>query len=374
MASPRQARISALPAELQEKLRRRLAGHGEQSDQIRPADCSRPLPLSFAQQRLWFIEEFEPGQASYNSALSMRLTGSLDVAALTSAPWMGWWRATNPCGPGSRTSTGGVPVIHPMAKDGHAVGRLQRPRSRHTGTRWTSCCLPSTPGRSISTRLRSCGPCSSAFPAEEHVLLLTEHHIVTDGWSMGILAEELSVLYAAALRGEEDSLPPLPVQYADYSAWQRDRLSGGTLKEHLDYWTSQLTGVAPLELPTDRPRPAVRTSAGAAHEFAVPAGITAQLKDLARRCDATLFMVLTAACHVLFHRWSGQDDIVVGTPVAGRDRAELERIIGIFINTVVLRSRVDGQRGFAELPRPRVRETVLDAFAHQDAPFEKVVD
>ncbi|MGH3422362.1 MAG: condensation domain-containing protein, partial [Streptosporangiaceae bacterium] len=208
---------------------------------------------------------------------------------------------------------------------------------------------------------------------EEHVLLLTLHHVITDGWSMGILVRELSELYTAALDGREPDLAPLPVQYADFAVWQRGQLTDTVLAAGLDYWTAQLSGLAPLELPTDRPRPPIRTPAGAACQFTIPAEVTAGLKDLARAHDATLFMVLAAATQILLSRWSGQDDIAVGTAVAGRDRAELEPIIGFFVNTIVLRSTLDSRdtvTGFLT----QVRDTALDAFAHQHVPFERVVD
>ena len=372
MVSSRQARISALPADLQDELRRRLSGHSEQSDRIRPADRSRPLPLSFAQQRLWFIDEFEPGQTGYNSALALRLTGPLEVAALTCALQGAVARHESLRATFHDIDGRGVQVIHPAAEvnlpladlDGGAAdppGALDRLLSRECARPFDLSQGPLL--RALLVRLSG----------QEHVLLLTAHHIVTDGWSMGILVGELSVLYAAALRGEQASLPPLPVQYADFSVWQRDRLSSGALKDDLDYWTSQLAGVEPLELPTDRPRPAVRTSAGAAYEFTLPAEVTTRLADLTRSCDATLFMLLTAACQVLFHRWSGQDDVAVGTAVAGRERPELESIVGFFVNTVVLRATVGDRRTFREFVT-QVRDTVLDAFAHQDVPFEKVVD
>ncbi|HEX6448633.1 MAG TPA: amino acid adenylation domain-containing protein, partial [Trebonia sp.] len=201
----------------------------------------------------------------------------------------------------------------------------------------------------------------------------TMHHVITDGWSMGVLTHELSELYTAAVRGHQPALEPLPVQYADYAVWQRDQLTDTALAAGLDYWTTQLSGLAPLELPTDRPRPAIRTSTGATCQFTIPAEITAQLKNLARTHDATLFMVLAAASQLLLSRWSGQDDIAVGTAVAGRDRAELEHIIGFFVNTIVLRSAITPRDTFTRF-LTQVRDTVLDAFAHQHVPFERVVD
>ncbi len=205
------------------------------------------------------------------------------------------------------------------------------------------------------------------------MFLLTMHHVITDGWSMGVLTRELSVLYAAALHGREPELAPLPVQYADFAVWQRGQLTDTVLAGGLDYWTAQLSGLAPLELPADRPRPAIRTPSGATCQFTIPPEVTARLKDLARAHDATLFMVLAAATQILLSRWSGQDDIAVGTAVAGRDRAELEHIIGFFINTIVLRATIDSRRTFTGF-LSQVRDTALDAFAHQHVPFERVVD
>ncbi|HET9117949.1 MAG TPA: amino acid adenylation domain-containing protein, partial [Pseudonocardiaceae bacterium] len=209
--------------------------------------------------------------------------------------------------------------------------------------------------------------------ARDHALVLVVHHIITDGWSMGVLIDELGVFYQAAVRHEVADLAPLPVHYADFAAWQRAALPGPALEKDLAYWRRKLDASAPLELPTDRPRPAMRTSAGAVHEFVVPAQLTARLKELGQRLDGTLFMTLVGACQVLFARYSGQDDIAVGTVVSGRDRAELEGLIGFFINTVVLRSRVPHEHTFRQF-LTEVRETVLDAFVHQQVPFERLVD
>ncbi|MGH3927610.1 MAG: condensation domain-containing protein, partial [Pseudonocardiaceae bacterium] len=208
---------------------------------------------------------------------------------------------------------------------------------------------------------------------DEHVLLLTAHHIVTDGWSMGVLVDELSSMYSAAARGENAALAAPPLQYADFAVWQRNRLTGSILDEQLSYWKQQLSGICPLELPTDRPRPAVRTSAGAVHEFAIPADITARLNELARSQHTTLFTTLVAACQALFARYAGQDDVAVGTVVSGRNRPELERMVGFFVNTVVLRSTVDRSHTFTEFLEA-VKNTVLDAFAYDEAPFERVVE
>jgi hypothetical protein len=208
----------------------------------------------------------------------------------------------------------------------------------------------------------------------EHVVLLTVHHIVSDGWSMGVLINDVAQIYKAQCTGERAQLAALPIQYADYAMWQRERLQGEYLQEQLGYWKQQLGGApALLELPTDRPRPAVQTHRGASVGFALSKELTAQLKELSQTRGATLFMVLQAAFAVLLHRYSGQADICVGTPIAGRNRAELEGLIGFFVNTLVLRSRLDAQENFGELLE-QVKETALQAYAHQEVPFEQLVE
>jgi amino acid adenylation domain-containing protein/non-ribosomal peptide synthase protein (TIGR01720 family) len=195
------------------------------------------------------------------------------------------------------------------------------------------------------------------------------HHIVTDGWSGGVLMSDLAELYRAQLTGTEPDLPELPIQYADFAAWQRDLDSSG----QLDYWRGQLAGVTPVELPADRPRPPVHTDNGDILEFKLPQDVVDKLKSCTQQNNSTLFMALVAACQVLLQRWSGQDDVAVGTVSSGRERAELEQLVGFFVNTLVLRSTVDNSGTFASLLGD-VRETVLQAFAHQDVPFEHVVD
>jgi amino acid adenylation domain-containing protein/non-ribosomal peptide synthase protein (TIGR01720 family) len=369
MPSSRESRISALPAELQELMRRRLAGRAERSERIPRADRTGPLPLSFAQQRLWFLDEFRPGEAEYNSALAMRLRGALDVEALRAALAGLVTRHESLRTTFDEVDGRGIQVVHSAADLAVPVVELSVAADDELDR-----VLADEYARPFDLRR---GPLFRALlvgvSVDEHVLLLTAHHIVTDGWSMGVLAEELSALYGAAARGEAVALPPVPLQYPDFAVWQRDRLSGPVLAEQLDYWTAQLSGIAPLELPTDRPRPAVRTSAGAVHEFLVPAKTTASLARLARAHDTTLFTALTAACQVLLSRYAGQEDIAIGTVVSGRNRPELDRVVGFFVNTVVLRSTVDGSRTFEEF-LTAVKDTVLDAFAHDEAPFERLVE
>ncbi|HJX28304.1 MAG TPA: amino acid adenylation domain-containing protein, partial [Thermoanaerobaculia bacterium] len=209
--------------------------------------------------------------------------------------------------------------------------------------------------------------------AEEHVLLITMHHIASDGWSMGILVHEVTALYAAFAENRPSPLPELPVQYADFAAWQRSWLRGEVLKKEIAFWRRQLAGLPPLlELPTDRPRPAVQGFHGASRPVRLPAALTRQMGTLGRREGATLFMVLLAGFQALLARYSGQQDLAVGSPVAGRNRVETEGLIGFFVNTLVLRGDLSGDATFRELLH-RVRETALAAYRHQDVPFEKLV-
>ncbi|MCA1671988.1 MAG: condensation domain-containing protein, partial [Actinobacteria bacterium] len=331
------------------------------------------LPVSFAQQRLWFLNEFEPDSTEYVVPTAIRLHGALDVGALSRALTALVARHESLRTTFHSVDGRGVQLVHPPhdiripVLDITAVPErdrdddLQRVLSEEI-------LRPFDLGQGPLLRARLI-----RLTDHDHVLTMTLHHIVTDGWSMGVLIEDLSAAYAAALNAPTVELPALPLQYADFAAWQRDRLSDAVLGEQLGYWKRQLAGVSPLEFPTDRPRLAIRTSAGAVRDFMVPADVTARLKELGWQHDGTLFMTLVAACQVLFHQWSGQDDIAVGTATSGRDRVELEKLIGFFINTVVLRSTVDDARTFREFIT-EVRGTVLDAFSHQEVPFERVVD
>ncbi|GHF53719.1 amino acid adenylation domain-containing protein/non-ribosomal peptide synthase protein (TIGR01720 family) [Amycolatopsis bartoniae] len=359
MTSSRQDRIAALPAELREKLRSRLAGAAGRSEAIPVAERGRPLPLSFSQRRLWFLSRLNPGDPEYNSALALRLRGELDVPALAAALAALVARHESLRTTFDEVDGEGVQLVHPPfgvplpvvdtpAEDLDAV--LAEEYSRPFDLRR---------GPLVRALLARVGP-------REHVLLLCVHHIVTDGGSMGVLTEELAALYNS---GEAAELPPLPVQYADFAAWQRERGDG---TDHLDYWRAKLADLRPLELPTDRPRPPERTTEGAVREFTLPGGTAARLAELAREGGTTLFTVVLAACQVLLARYSGQEDVAVGTVVQGRERPEVRRVVGFFVNTVVLRSTVDTRGTFREL-LAAVRETVLDAFAH-DVPFERLVD
>ncbi|MGH4002580.1 MAG: amino acid adenylation domain-containing protein [Pseudonocardiaceae bacterium] len=337
------------------------------------ADRVGELPLSFAQQRLWFLEEFAPGGSGYVSAFALRLRGELDVETLGVALTALVARHESLRTTFDVVDGRGVQVIHPPSVVSLPVldlSDLTEPERAVELQRIVAVesSRPFDLSRGPLLRVQLV-----RVSVTEHVLTVALHHIVTDGWSTGVVLSELGAFYGAAVRGQDTGLPVLRVQYVDYAVWQRELLSGPALDEALGYWRDQLDNVTALELPTDRPRPAVLTSAGAVCEFVVPAEVVIGLKGLGHRLDGTLFMTLVAACQVLFSRWSGQDDVAVGTVVSGRDRAELEGLIGFFVNTLVLRSRVDDQQSFVEF-LAGVRETVLDAFAHQHVPFERVVD
>ncbi|MBP2473359.1 amino acid adenylation domain-containing protein/non-ribosomal peptide synthase protein (TIGR01720 family) [Crossiella equi] len=321
------------------------------------------LPLSSAQHRMWVLDNLLGG-TEYNTGVGLRLTGPLEAAALRGA--LAALAARHESLRTTFTETGGVPeqvvAAHaelpletaettPAELDALLAAELDRPFDLRRG--------PLT--RALLVRLAP----------EEQVLLLSQHHIVTDGASVALLVEELAELYAAAVEQRAPRLPELPVRYADYAAWQQDRLPA--LSGQLAYWRERLAGVEALQLPTDRPRPAVRTNPGAVHRQLLPAALVDRLTEAGRERGATLFMLLTAAVQTLFARYSGRTDIAVGTATSGRNRAELERVAGFFVNTVVLRSTVDGEQPFEEF-LGQVRETVLAAFANEDAPFDRLVE
>jgi hypothetical protein len=209
---------------------------------------------------------------------------------------------------------------------------------------------------------------------EEHILLLTMHHVVSDGWSMGVLHRELSLLYRAFAKGEPPPLPKLTIQYADFAVWQREWLRGEVLDKQLSYWKKQLKGIpGVINLPADHPRLPVQSHPGARHPFVISKDLTEQLKALSRKEDVTLYMTLLAGFKVLLSRYTGQTDLVVGSPIAGRNRPELEGLIGFFVNTLVLRSDLSGNPSFRQLLR-RVREVCLGAYAHQELPYQKLLE
>ncbi|HEV2146610.1 MAG TPA: condensation domain-containing protein, partial [Longimicrobiaceae bacterium] len=338
-----------------------------------PRDGS-PLPLSFAQQRLWFIQRLETESAAYNMPYALRMQGAVDARALERSltRLVGRHEALRTRFP--EVDGRAAQVIHPPVPvplpridlRRLAAGGREREARRLAEA---EALRPFDLARGPLLRCALLG-----MDETEHVLFFCMHHIVSDGWSMGVAAREVSALYAAYSRGEEPVLPELPVQYADYAAWQRAWLRDEVLERQLAYWRERLAGAPPLlEIPTDRPRAAEQSARGGFHAFTVPADVARALRETGRREGATLFMVLLAGWQALLSRYSGQHDVVVGSPISGRTTVEVEGLIGFFVNTLALRSDVSHEGSFRDLLR-QVRETTLGAYQHQDLPFEKLVE
>ncbi|HEU4561344.1 MAG TPA: amino acid adenylation domain-containing protein, partial [Longimicrobium sp.] len=339
---------------------------------VEPAERTGALPLSFAQERLWFIDRLEPGSAVYNIPVARRLGGALDQGALERS--LGEIVRRHEALRTVFEEVDGTPaqVIAPFGgfvlpvEDLSALGEADREAAvrRRAGEEARPFDLSAGPlFRAALLRLGE----------EDHVLLLSMHHIVSDGWSMGVLSREFSALYAAYREGRESPLPELGVQYADYAVWQREQLEGEGLERQLAYWRKRLAGAPELlELPTDRPRPPVQTYRGATVPVEISLELLERLQALGRSEGATLYMTLLGAFQVLLGKYAGSDDVVVGSPIAGRTRAEVEELIGFFVNALVLRTDLSGDPSFREVLR-QVREATLGAYEHQDVPFEKLV-
>jgi len=331
-------------------------------------------PLSYAQQRLWFLDQLEPGSPLYNLHLSLRLQGKVDFDALHQAIntiisrhealrttfQMQGNQACQVILPEYKLDlpTSDLSHILPAEREGKVcsivIEEAQRP--------FDFSMQPPLRARLLK------------FDEEDHVFIMIIHHIIIDGWSLGVFNKELGLLYSAICSGKEAALPDLPVQYIDFSDWQRQRLQDEVLEKQIKYWVDQLDGAPPLlELPTDRPRPAENSICGARQAIILPKELTAGLKTLCQQEQVTLFMILLAAYQTFLFRYSGQDDIVIGSPVASRIQPEIEGLIGFFINALVFRTDLSGNPTFRDL-LARVKKTALDAYSHQDIPFEKLVE
>ncbi|MET0396097.1 MAG: amino acid adenylation domain-containing protein, partial [Longimicrobiaceae bacterium] len=333
-----------------------------------------PLPLSFAQQRLWLVDRMEPDSPAYNMAYALRLRGSLDSAALRASLDALVRRHET-----LRTTfaeQGGAPVqvIHPPAPvaleelDLRELPAAEREaRAGRLADEEALRPFDLARGPLLRSTLLRLGD-------GDHVLLFTLHHIVSDGWSRGVLVREVSAHYAAACRGETARLPELEIQYADYAVWQRERLGGGVMEMQLAYWRERLAGAPPLlEIPTDRPRAMGQSARAGSHAFRLAPELSRGLRALSRQEGATLFMTAIAAWQALLGRYAGQDDVVVGSPIAGRTRHEVEGLIGFFVNMLCLRADLAGDPTWSEL-LARVREEALGAYAHQELPFGRLVE
>ncbi|HEY0143904.1 MAG TPA: amino acid adenylation domain-containing protein, partial [Thermoanaerobaculia bacterium] len=333
------------------------------------------LPLSFVQERLWFIDQLQPGSAGYNVPLALTITGELNADHLDHAfnqiiARHEALRTVFPSEEGRPRQLILDAVDFQLERvDVSNEASLERDR-RAREICETDAATPFDLARGPLLRGKLI-----RLAEREHILLLNMHHIVSDGWSLGILIRELGLIMDALAADGQPDLAPLPIQYADYSVWQREWLDdGGTLKQQLAYWQDKLAGLPDnLGLATDYPRPPVQTFAGATHAFTLDAELAGQLKELAQEQGGTLFMTLLGICNVLLHRYTGQNDICVGTPIANRQYAETEGLIGMFANTLALRSRVDGGDTVSAL-LAQVKATCLEAYEHQDAPFEKIVE
>ena len=339
-----------------------------------PAQEMIYFPASFAQQRLWFIDQLTPGKATYNLPSALRIRGKLDVKVLERALQEVTRRHET-----LRTrfiSIHGEPqqVIEDHVKvqlpvvDLTSIAGEEKRKTEAVRLAQEEAGLPFNLKQAplMRGKLLRLGELN-------HVLLFTMHHIISDAWSMGVLIEEVSVLYDAFSGDRSSPLPELPIQYADYSVWQREWLEGGVLEEQLAYWKQQLAGVSVLQLPTDRPRPTSPSQSGAMYDFEIDANLTQKLKKLTEELGATPFMVLLAAFQILLYRYSGQHDVAVGTPTAGRGSSDTEKLIGFFINTLVLRVDLSGAPSFKEQLQ-RTKEVTLEAYSHEDVPFEKLVE
>jgi amino acid adenylation domain-containing protein len=371
------ARILSLSPEKRRLLLKLLKNQGVDISQlpILPRDPGTSvLPLSYAQDRLWFLDQLDPGTAVYNIPVGLRFKGQLDVTAL-------------------RDSLSEIVRRHEVLRtrfamfEGKPCHIIEAAVSMELPVVDLSA-LPESEREIEGKRLvadeaqkpfnLANGPVFRArlirMSAEDHVFVLAMHHIVSDGWSIAILIRELKILYQAFVTGQASPLPELPIQYADYALWQRDYLQGTVLDDQVKYWKKQLADApAFLELPADRPRPAIQSSRGALLMFELPKPLLKRLTELSRREGASLFMTLLAGFQALLYRYTGQEDVVVGSAIAGRNRAEVENLIGFFVNALVLRGDLSGKPTFRVL-LGRTREAALGAYAHQSLPFEKMVE
>ncbi|NET16006.1 MAG: amino acid adenylation domain-containing protein, partial [Okeania sp. SIO1H6] len=354
----------------------RKAQKNRQSDgasSIQPISREQVIPLSFAVQRLWFIEKMALSRNAYNVPLTLHLVGQLDYVALEKS--LNQIIARHETLRTTFSEINGTPVqiIQPPFElelpkknlseltPSEATTKLQQLLQQENEQRFNLEVDPP-----IRAQLYQLG-------TTEHILQITLHHIASDGWSLTVLPKELSAIYTATLFDKPSPLPSLPIQYADFAVWQRNYLQGETLFSQLSYWKQKLLDLPQLQLPTDHPRPAVETFNGAGIPINIPAALTSKVKQLTQKQGTTLFMTLLAAFKILLSRYSGQESIAVGTPIANRNRSEIEGLIGFFVNSLVMYTDLGGEPSFTEVLN-RVKQTALEAYGHQDIPFEKLVE
>ncbi|MCB0212661.1 MAG: AMP-binding protein, partial [Anaerolineae bacterium] len=351
----------------------RQAQDGVPQPSIQPVPRNGALPLSYAQQRLWLLDQLGSG-AAYNIPLALKLDGQLDTAALKQTLTEIVRRHES-----LRTTFTMIndearqvigtsrPVSLNLIDLRHMLPEVQEAEVKRLAAE--EALAPFDLSRDFMLRAKLL-----QLAAEQYVLLLTMHHSASDGWSLGILVREITALYESFAQGRPSALPELAIQYADFAVWQREWLQGKILEQQLAYWQDQLADAPQLlQLPTDRPRPPTQTFRGDLARFRIGAELTRQLQQLSRQSDSTLFMTLLTAFQILLMRYSGQEDIVVGSPIANRNRKEIEPLIGFFVNTLVLRTDLSGNPTFLEL-LAQVRQVSQAAYDHQDLPFERLVE
>lgn len=357
---------------LEQRLKQKgLAPRTQQPIPKRQTDCA--LPLSFAQQRLWFVQQFDRSSTAYNVSRAIQLEGQLNIPVL-------------------ERSFNEVVRRHEILRTTFAATAEGQPVQIIAPSQPLSISILDLSGSAeIEQQVQQLATEEAHRPFNltqapllrltllrlketQFVLLITLHHIIFDGWSLGVLIREVMALYRSFLAGQPSPLPELPIQYADFALWQRQWLQGDVLNAQIDYWTHQLSGDIPvLQMPTDRPRPPVQTGRGAAQSFTLSPSLSKALKQLTQREGVTLFMTLLAAFKTLLYRYTNQEDLWIGSPIANRNRSELEGLIGFFVNTLVLRTHPSSHLSFHEF-LGQVRQVALEAYAHQDLPFERLVE
>ena len=364
------SRMAQSKAELLAALKRTVAARGG----LRRVSRTPPLPISYAQQRLWFLDQMEPGNSHYNIPLPLRITGALDVEAMVRA-----LDALPQRHEALRTRIRDVDG-NPRAELMESVGSVVQmadvsdlpPDTRRVEARRLAMAHGLAPFDLATGPLIAC--LLVRVSDDEHLLSLCMHHIASDGWSLSVAAKEVSVVYDAFVAGQPSPLPPLELQYIDFAAWQREQMNSGLLVQQLGFWQRELAGTPVLlELPTDRPRPVVQTYRGTRRKHRMDAVQLAALKVFSRANDVTLYMTLLAGWQVLLHRYSGQDDIVIGSPLANRDDPALEPLIGCFVNNVVMRGRLAGNPSFRDF-LAQTSKVVLGAFDNREVPFDRIVE
>jgi amino acid adenylation domain-containing protein len=367
------AAIAQRKSELLHWFQQAHASTYQAAPELKPISRDQALPLSFAQQRLWFLDQLVPENPFYNMPSAVRLSGSLHLRALEQAfaemvqrHETLRTRFAKVDGQPTQMITPTLPLPIPVIDLQALTPSAQELAIQQIATEEAHCPFDLTISPLLRVKLLQ-------LEATEYLLLLNLHHIISDGWSLGVLMRELGMLYTAFAKGHSSPLPELPIQYADFAHWQRQWLQGEVLESQLSYWRQQLQDLPVLSLPVDHPRPATQSYKGAIAPLALSPQLTQALEELSQQAGTTLFMTLLAAFQTLLFRYTGQTDVVVGSPIANRNRSELEGLIGFFVNSLVLRTDLSGNPTFWELLE-RSREVALAAYAHQDVPFEKLVE